>query len=125
MDNTGLLRREAEMTLLQPHLSRTEELAFLAYSSVQVIVKDEEDFLLKKGNPKHSQGFGPYQNKPFRGPYHNKKRGADRKRPYGGNAFQSSNQLFSSGRGKPNNKGFRGCFRPHSRGQGHGNPSSQ
>ena len=39
--HTGLLRREAEMTLLQPHLgdSRrqgTEELAFLAYSSFQV-----------------------------------------------------------------------------------------
>ena len=35
MGNTALLRREAEMTLLQP---RTEELALLAYSSFQVSV---------------------------------------------------------------------------------------
>ena len=40
MGNTGLLRRKAEMTLLQPHLgdSRTEEFAFLACSSVRVTV---------------------------------------------------------------------------------------
>ena len=40
MGNTGLLRRKAEMTLLQPHLgdSRTQEFAFLAYSSVQVTI---------------------------------------------------------------------------------------
>ena len=37
-----------------------------------------------------------YQNKLFRGP-HNKKRGSYRKRPYGGNSSQSSNQSFSSG----------------------------
>ena len=72
MGNTGLLRREAEMTLLQPHLgdSRRQEL---------------RNFLLEKGTPKDSQGFGPYQNKPFRGPHH-KKRGSYRKRPYGGNS---------------------------------------
>ena len=29
---------------------------------------------LKKGTPKDSQGFVPYQNKPFRGPHHNKKK---------------------------------------------------
>ena len=33
-----------------------------------------------------------------------------RKRPYGGNSSQSSNQSFSSGRGKPNFRGFRGRF---------------
>ena len=32
-------------------------------------MKDGEDFLLKKDTPKDSQGFGPYQNKPFRGPH--------------------------------------------------------
>ena len=80
-------------------MSRTEELAFLAYSSVQVTVKDGEDFLLKKGTPKDSQGFGPYQNKPFRGPHQNKKIGFYRKRPCGGNSSQNSNQLFSSGGG--------------------------
>ena len=65
-----------------------------------LLVREGEDFLLKKGTSKDAQGFGPYQNKPFRGP-HNKKRGSYRKRPYGGNASQSSNQSFSSGRGKP------------------------
>ena len=29
------------------------------------LVKDGEDFLLKKETGKNSQGFGPYQNKPF------------------------------------------------------------
>ena len=80
------------------------------------LVKKGEDFLLKKGTSKDAQGFGPYQNKPFRGP-HNKKRGSYSKRPYGGNSSQSSNQSFSSGRGKPNFRGSRGRFRPHSRGR--------
>ena len=75
MGNTGLLRCEAEMTLLQPHLgdSRTEELAFLAFS-VQVTVKNC-------------------------GPHHNKKRGSYRKRSYRDNSSQSSNQSFPSGGG--------------------------
>ena len=78
-------------------------------------MKEGEDFLLKKGTSKDSQGFGPY--KPVRGP-HNKKRGPYKKRPYGGNSSQSSNQSFSSGRGKPNFRGSRGHFRPHHRGRG-------
>ena len=46
MGNTGLLRYEAEMTLLQPHLgdSRcqgTQEFALLAYSFVQVTISQE------------------------------------------------------------------------------------
>ena len=130
MGNTGLLRREAEMTLLQPHLgdSRRQELTISPFWPTPLfkpqLVKDGEDFLLKKGTPKDPQGFGPYQNKPFfRGPHH-KKRGSYRKRPYGGNSSQSSNQSFSLGRGKPNFRGSRGRFRPHSRGQGCGNPSS-
>ena len=44
----------------------------------------------------------PYQNKPFRGPH--KKRGTYRKRPYGGNSSQNSNQSFSSGRGNQNSE---------------------
>ena len=84
------------------------------------LVKEGEDLLLKKGTSKDSQGFGPYQNKPFRGPH--KKRGSYRKRPYGGNSSQSSNQLFSSSRGKQNFRGSRGRFRPHNRGRGRGNP---
>ena len=107
MGNTGLLRREAEMTLLQPHLG---EMRRQDPSLIQSqLVKEGEDFLLKKGTSKDSQGLAPYQNKPFRGP-HNKKRGSYRKHPYGGNSSQSSNQSFSSGRGKPNCRGSRGCF---------------
>ena len=128
MGNTGLLRRKAEMTLLQPHLGETrcQELRnspfwdSLLFKSQ--LVKEGEDFLLKKGTSKDSQGFGPY--KPFRGP-HNKKRCSYRKRPYGGNSSQSCNQSFSLGRGKPNFRGSRGRFRPHNRGRGHGNPPPQ
>ena len=121
MGNTCLLRREAEMTLLQPQLgeTRSQELRNSPFwhSSLfkSQLVKEGENILLKKGTSKDSQGFGPY--KPFRGS-HNKNRCSYRKRP-----SQNSNQLFSSGRGKPNFKGSRGCFRPHNKGQGHGNPS--
>ena len=107
MANTGLLRREAEMTLfLQPQLGETrrQELrnsSFWDPSMFQSqLVKEGEDFLLKKGTSKDSQNFAPYQIKPIRGP-HNKRRGSYRKRPYGGNSSQSSNQSFSSGRRGP------------------------
>ena len=93
----------------------TEEFVLLALQKSQ-LVKEFEDFLLKEGTSKDSQGFGPYQNKPFHGPH--KKGGYNRKRPYGG-----SNQPFSAGRGKPNFRGSRGCFQPHNRRRGCGNPS--
>ena len=135
MGNTGLLRREAEMTVLHPHLgeSRRQELRNSPFWPSPLfksqLVKDGEDFLFKKGTEKKkkkkSQGFGPYQNKPFRGPHHNKKRGSYRERPYGGNSSQSSNHSFSSNRGKPNFRGSRGRFQPHNRRRGRGNPSSQ
>ena len=129
MANTGLLRREAEMTLLHPQLGETrrQELRNSSFWDSSLfesqLVKEGEDFLLKKGASKDSQGFSPYQNKPFRGPH--KKRGSYRKRPYGGNTSQSSNQSFPSGRGKSNFRGSRGRFRPHNRGRGRGNPPSQ
>ena len=130
MGNTGLLRCEAKMTLLQPHLGemRHQELRNLPFwhSSLfkSQLVMEGEDFLFKKGTSKDSQGFGPYQNNPFHGP-HNKKRGSYRKRLCGGNSSQSSNLSFSSGRGKPNFRGSRGHFRPHSKGPERGNPSPQ
>ena len=129
MANTGLLRREAKMNLLHPQLGETrhQELRNSYFWDPSLfksqLVKEGEDFLLKKGTSKDSQGFAPYQNKPFCGPH--KRRGSYRKRPYGGNTSQSSNQSFPSGRGKPNFRGFRGRFRPHNRGRGHGNPPSQ
>ena len=85
MGNTGLLRREAEMTLLQPHLGETrrQELRNASFWLPSLfksqLIKEGEDFLLKKGTSKDSQGFGPYQNKPFFGPH--KKRGSYRKCP--------------------------------------------
>ena len=112
MANTGLLRREAEMTLLHPQLGETrrQELRNSSFWDSSLfesqLVKEGEDFLLKKSTSKDSQGFAPYQNKPFRGPH--KKRGSYRKRPYGGNTSQSSNQSFPSGRGKSNFRGSRG-----------------
>ena len=130
MANTGLLRREAEITLLHPQLGETrrQELRNSSFWDSSLfesqLVKEGEDFLLKKGTSKDSPGFVPYQNKPFRGPH--KKRGSYRKRPYGGNTSQvSSNQSFPSGRGKSNFRGSRGRFRPHNRGRGRGNPPSQ
>ena len=120
MGNLVLLRCEAEMTLLQPHLGETrhQELRNASFWPPSLfksqLVKEGEDFLLKKGTSKDSQDFGPYQNEPFRGPH--KKRGSYRKRPYGGNSSQSSNQ---SGENKTSD------FRPHNRGRGRGNPSSQ
>ena len=63
MGNTGLLRHEAEMTLLQPQLGemRRQELrnsSFWDPSLLQSqLVKEGEDFLLKKGTSKDSQGF--------------------------------------------------------------------
>ena len=77
MGNTGLLRREAEMTLLQPHLGETRRQEhrnspFWHSLFKSQLVKEGEDFLLKQGTSKDSQGFTPYQNKPFRGP-HNKR----------------------------------------------------
>ena len=118
------------MILLQPHLGdmRHQELRNSPFwpSSLfkSQLVKEGEDFLLKKGTSKDAQGFAPYQNKPFHG-HHNKKRGSYRKRPYRGNSSQSNNHSFSSARGKPNFKGSKGHFRPHSRGRGLGNPSPQ
>ena len=121
--NNGLLRREAEMTLLQPQLGETrrQELRNSSFWDPSLfqsqLVKEGEDFLLKKGTSKDSQGFAPYQNKPFRGP-HNKKRGSYRKRPYGGNSSQSSNQSFSSGRGETELQRLQGSFSTPSQGAG-------
>ena len=57
MGNTGILRREAEMTLLQPHLGdlRRQELRNSPFWPTPLfksqLVKDGEDFLLKKRHP--------------------------------------------------------------------------
>ena len=109
MGNTGLLRCKTKMTLLHPHLGETRRQEHRNVSLFKCqLVKQGEGFLLKKGTSKDFQGFGPYQNKPFCSPHN--KRTSYRKRTYGGNSSQSSNQSFSSGRGKPNIRGSRGRF---------------
>ena len=71
MGNTGLLRREAEMTLLQPHLgnSRREELRNSPFWPTPLfrsqLVKDGEGFLLKKGTLKILRVLDPIKTSPF------------------------------------------------------------
>ena len=99
MGNTGLLRHKPEMSLLQPHLGETrcQELRNSPFwhSSLfkSQLVKEGEDFLLKNGTSKDSQGFGPYQNKPFHGP-HNKKSGSYRKPPMGATPHKAVTNHF-------------------------------
>ena len=59
----------------------------------------EKTSFLNQAPLKTHRFFGPYQNKPFCGPHHNKKRVSYRKRAYVGNSSQSNNQLFFSGWG--------------------------
>ena len=71
MGNTGLLRREAEMTLLQPHLgdSRHQELRNSPFWPTphfkSQLVKDGEDFLLKKAPLKTLRVLDPIKTSPF------------------------------------------------------------
>ena len=71
MGNTGLLRREAEMTLLHPHLGETrcQELRnspFWHSSLFQSqLVKEGEDFLLKKALLKTLRVSHPIKISPF------------------------------------------------------------
>ena len=85
-------------------MPRTQEFALLAFLVVQVSISQGGRRLPpQKGTSKDAQGFGPYQNK---------KRGSYRKRPYGGNSSQSSNQAFSSGRGNRISEAPRVLFDP-------------
>ena len=60
MGNTGLLRREAEMTLFHPHLGETRR-----PGTQSQLVKEGEDFLLNKGTSKDSH---PIKISPFVAP---------------------------------------------------------
>ena len=71
MGNTGLLKHEAEMTLLQPHLgdSRRQELRNSPFWPSPLfksqLVKDGEDFLLKKASLKTHGVLDPIKISPF------------------------------------------------------------
>ena len=71
MGNTGLLRPEAEMTLLQPHLGETrrQELRNASFWPPSLfksqLVKEGEDFLLKKAPQKTLRVLDPTRISPF------------------------------------------------------------
>ena len=71
MANTGLLRREAEMTLLQPQLGETrrQELRNSSFWDPSLfesqLVKEGEDFLLKKAPQKTLRVLQPTRISPF------------------------------------------------------------
>ena len=115
MGNTGLLRCEAKMALLQSQLEemRCQELRNSPFwhSSLfkSQLVKEAEDFLLKKAPLKTLRVLDPIS--PFVVP-------TTRKKAPTGNAPMRATQSFSSGRRKPNFRGSRGRFRG-----GHENPS--
>ena len=57
-------------------------------------------------------GFGPYQNKPFHGPHHNKKSGSYRKRPYEGNSSLNPTQGDEGMETPPPNDSFQASLSP-------------
>ena len=71
MGNTGLLRRKAEMTLLQPHIGETrcQKLRNASFWSPFLfksqLVKEGEDFLLKKAPQKTLRVLDPIRISPF------------------------------------------------------------
>ena len=121
MGNTGLLRHEAEMTLLQPQLGemRRQELMNSSFwhSSLfkSQLVKEGEDFLLKKGTSKDSQGFGPY--KPFCGS-HNKKRAPTGNNPMGATPHKAVTNRFPQVGGNRTSEAPGVIFDPTTKGEG-------
>ena len=69
MGNSGLLRHEAVVTLLHPHLGEIrQELRNPPLFSHNWSRKVKTSLKFLKRHLQNSQGFGPYQSKPFRGP---------------------------------------------------------
>ena len=119
------------MTDFQPHLGdskRPQELRSSPFWLTPLfwshLVKDGEEFILKKGPPKTLRILDPIKTS-LLVVSTTIKRGSCRKHPNEGQSTPSSSQSFSSGRGKSSNRGSEGCLRPHPRGRGHGNLSSQ
>ena len=75
-------------------------------------MKDGEDFLLKKGTPKDSQGFGTYQNKPFHGPHHNKKEAPTGNAPMGAIPLKAVTNRFPQVGGNRTSEAPRVVFDP-------------
>ena len=89
MGNTGLLRREAEMTLLHPHLgeSRSQVMRNWPFWPCRLfksqLVKDGEDFLLKKALTKTLRVLDPIKASPFMVPTTIRKEAPTRNAPIG------------------------------------------
>ena len=109
------------MTHLQPQLGETRRQELrnspfwhsLLFKSQ--LVKEGEEFLLKKAPLKTLRILDPIKTRP------QQEKRLLQETPLWGNSSQSSYQTFSSGSGKTNFRGSRGRFRPHCRGGGRGN----
>ena len=107
MGNTGLLRREAEMTLLQPHLgdSRRQELRNSPFWPTPLfksqLVKDGEDFLLKKATLKSLRVLDPIKTSPFVVPTTTRKEAPTGNTPMGAIPLKALTNSFSQVGGNP------------------------
>ena len=126
MGNTGLLRCEAEMTLLQPHLGdiRHQELRNSPFwpSSMfkSQLVKGEKTSSSNRA-PKESQGFALFKTSPFVVPT-TRKETSTGNAPQGATPPKAVTNHFPQSLESKTKRASRGCFRPHSRGRGRGHP---
>ena len=117
MGYSVLIKREGEMSHLQPHLgdTRCQQLRSSPFAPTPLfhfqLVKDGKEFLLKKGTPQNTQGFKPYQNQPFRGPLHNRKEAPTGNSPMGDNP-QAVTSYFPPKGGIPTTEVARVVFDP-------------
>ena len=124
MGNTGLPRREAEMTLLQPQLGETrrQELRNSPFwhSSLfkSKLVKEGEDFLLKKGTSKDNK------TSPFVVPT-TRKEAPTGNAPMGATPHNTVTNCFLQAGGNQTSEAPGVIFDPNSRGRRRGNPSPQ
>ena len=121
MGNIGLLRREAEMTLLQPHLgdSRHQELRnshFWPTALFRSQSRMEKTSSLKKAPLKSHRVLDPIKTSPFVVPTTITKEAATGNAPMGAIPPKAVINRFPR---------VGGNFRPHSRGRGSGNPCPQ
>ena len=124
----ALLRRIAEMTLLQPHLGETrhQELRNASFWPPSLfksqLVKEGEDFLLKKAPQKTLRVLDPIRINPFVVP--TTKEAPTGNVPMGAIPLKTVTSCFPLA-GETKLQRLQGRFQPHNTGRGHGNPSFQ
>ena len=130
MGNTGLLRREAEMTLLQPQLGETrrQELRNSCFWDPSLfqsqLVKEGEDFLLKKAPLKTLRVSHPIRISPFVVPT-TRKEAPTGNTPMGATPHKAVTNRFPQEGGNRTSEAPGVSVGPHHRGRGRGNPSPQ